>query len=482
MNLYISIKNKMNRYFNEKSSVEKSDWLFLGSLVVICCFLFYQSYDMPITIRHSQKLLELILKARPQHFYGEVYDAAMSGYYFNDPSVVHAANYSFLLYLIESIIISPLFIFENLFNISLSLSFYVFYTKIIMVFFTIASALILKKIGLKFNLGVQRSNWLAFAFISSPIILFGSTTFGQFDMISIFFLLIALLKYFNKEYYKFCGYIAIAINIKPFAVLTLLVLIILIEKRFFQIIKYLLSGVSLLLIENFIFSFSQGKAETVSGMATVYDFKGRVFASGFVTMANVSYIIVGMVIIISLAYMKKIKSDEELQVYGILFPLAMYTVFFGFILWHPQWLCIMVPFVSLATFSFANFKLNMYLEIAWGVGYILTSVLYFVNNVDTAMINQGLLSTITNVKIELSNPTFFTELFCNKFNIPISFYVSIFFGSMLMILLSKIPFQRKKLGLVDDKIEPITRGFMWGRMLVICIFLIPTFINYFSQF
>jgi len=482
MDLYLSVKGRFNNYFNERSSVKKSDWLLLGTIVAVCCLFFYQGYDLDITLRHSQKLLELIFQGRPQHFYGEVYQAAMSGFYYNDPTVGHAANYNFLLYLMLSIVIAPLFIIENLFSISISISFYALYTKIIIVFFSIASAFILKKIGLKFKLGEQRSNWLAFAFISSPVILFGSTTFGQLDIFSVFFLCLALLKYFNKEYYKFCGYMAIAIDLKLFAVLAFIVLILLIEKSFFQIIKYLLSGLSLLLLESFIFSFSEGKAATSLGMSAIYSFKDRIFASGFVSITNVSYIIVGMIIIVSLAYMKKVENDQEMQIYGVLFPLAMYAVFFGFILWHPQWLCIMVPFVTLATFSFPNFKIGMYLEIAWGLGYIITSALFFTNNVDTAMLNQGILSIITNFKIPEMNPTIFTSLFMDKLGLPNTLYTSIFFGSMLMILLSKISFKHKELKLVEDEIEPVTRGFMWSRMLVICIFLVPAFFSYLSQF
>lgn len=481
MKTYLSAKKKLNNYFLVMDDVKRSDYMLLGGILLICCLFFCQKYDLSITIKHSITMIEGFLKGRPQHFYGDVYQNAVSGYYLGEASAVNAANYSYLLYFALAIINLPLFLIEKLFRFSIPMYLYIQWAKIFIVLVILGTGYIMKQIGLKLNMSHQRSNWLAFAFISSPILLFGSTTFGQIDIFSIFFLCLAMLKYFEKDYYKFCAFMAIAIELKLFAILAFVVLIFLIEKRLLQIIKYLLCGLSLYLIETFIFSFSGGKKLTSIIMAATYNFKGRIFNSGIYVFHFVSFIMLGFIIILVLAYKKEIKTDDEHKAYGILFPLAMYTVLLGFIDWHPQWVCIIVPFVVLATFSFPNYRLSMYIEIALGAGYIIMSTIWYTNNVDADMINQGLLPVLTNFTLPASDPPFQYRLFVVMCGLPVSFYASIFFGALVMNLFTKIPFHQDKLVLADDISDPVSRSFIWTRMLTIFLFIVPTFAYYFYQ-
>lgn len=479
MGVYASVKKKTNNYFLEMSDVKKSDWFLLGGILLVCCFFFCQRFDLSITIKHSITMIECFLKGRPQHFYGDVYEKAISGYY-GSADAVNSANYTFLLYFVLAIVNLPLFMIEKLLGASISMHIYILWNKAFILLVTLGTSYIIKKIGLKLNMSEERSKWMAFAFLSSPILLLGSTSFGQLDIFSIFFVCLAMLEYFDKKYYKFCIYMAIAIELKVFAILVLAVLIILVEKRLFQIIKYMLCGISIWLIDTLIFSFSGGKKLTSMAMS-VYGFKDRIFQYGFNSFNFVSFLIVGLIIVIVLAYKKDIKSDTEHIVYGILFPLAMYTIFFGFVYWHPQWLCIMVPFITLAVFSLPNFKLSMYIEIALGASYIILTNLMWTNNVDADMINHGLLAALTNFTTSSAEPTVHTLIFVVKTGLPVSFYSSVLFAALMMNLFVKIPSHQQELILADDTSEPVSRGFMWSRMATIFIFIIPTFINYLSQ-
>jgi len=129
-------------------------------------------------------MIKSILEGKPHHFYGIVYENAIAGNYLGDASALHSANYTFLVYLVLAVINLPLYIIEKIGQFSFDKYIYIQWAKIFIVLATFITGQVMKKIGLKLGMSHKRSNWQAFAFVSSPILLFGSMAFGQTDIFS----------------------------------------------------------------------------------------------------------------------------------------------------------------------------------------------------------------------------------------------------------------------------------------------------------
>lgn len=464
------------------STVSKIDWFLVGCVIVISALFFNQGFDMRITVLHSFTLIDSFFDGTVFSFYDTVYDYALSGYYLGQADLLNAANYSFLLYLILALINLPLYLFEWLTNLSIPMTLYIMFDKVFIVAASVATMRVVKNIGLTMKMSDQRASWLAFALLSSPILMYGNIVFGQFDIFAVYFMSLALLRYLNKEYTKFCLLMALAIDIKVFGVLAMIVLILLIEKRILHILKFFLLGMSVPLLEKFIFSFSEGKQLTDSAMASLYQFKDRVFQAGIQSFGFISFIVVGLIVIMVLAYMKNIESEDDFHRSTILYPLAMYVVFFSFILYHPQWLVVMIPFTTLGMFLFKNTKAHLILDIALGATFISSSTLLFVNNTDAAMINSGIIPLVTGY-IYNNEYSIFQTVFIHKLGLPVTAYYSAFVAMLFAVLLTKINFNQKGKQLVaKDESDPINRGIMWVRLGVILIYILPSLAIYFREF
>ncbi len=462
------IKNTYQKFSNMESP-NIFDWTLFFALMLFC-YITYNHGDILVTSTHGRDLVECILKG---DFFG-FYDYTES-----------KAVYAITVYIIFAIWSIPVFIIYNILGIPMwGVSEYfdipyeiLMWYKLLPTIFYFAIALVLYKIVLEIKKEKKYAKWALYLFVTSPIAMFSQFIFGQYDSIGLFFTVVALYFFIKKKYYLFSAFVSVAITFKMFALFFFIPLILLVEKRILHLIKYGLIGLSGTVISRLLFIGSVGYGETRGFSNNIVP---RLFSTGITTnLGTISLFTVAMMAICVVAYNKTIDSDDEYYSYSIYIPFFVYASMFMFILWHPQWVLFMIPFMTLAFFLNTNSNSALILHTAMGVGYIANVVLWFHGNVDTNMISFGILPKIypTNQYDSIS------ELFTMDGILGNNFYFSLFAGTLAILTVMYMPTKEHihKYNITDNKHFDIgNRGFVWVRMLTLMLFIVPTMLTYFK--
>jgi hypothetical protein len=460
----------------KSNTPKKIDWLMFWIISFISVFLFSQNFDLTITAQHSLSLIDAVTKGQFFHFYGYVYHIALAGGY-GTKSVKDAAFYSIVLYGTFSVWNLPMWIFSKVTGISISAFAFMMWDKILIFIVFLICAYIFYKLGIELKMSANRSKWMAFVFLTSPVIMFGALIFAQYDLFSVVFTLLALLMYLRKKPYQFAMLMALAICYKDFAVLLFVPLILLTEKRMLHIIKYLLIGMSLFLLQNIVFHFDPYYSITQKALSQMYGFEDRIFANGLSTGFGTAFFLgIGMIFLCVFAYIKHIKDDVELAQYATYIPLVAYGIFFSFLLWHPPWVVVMIPFLIICAFMNRDFKLSMFLEIAMSFGYLIVSFMIWPNNVDQNMVNGGFLPKIFGFTYD--NHITLGRL-AAKTGLSANVFFTVFMSAVLVNLILKYPGFHKAKDDTESTVFLPERSVLWVRALTVFVFIAPTLALYF---
>lgn len=464
-----------NRLFSRSEKPKIVDWLLFIVICLISFLLFCQGGDLNITAQHSVILLDATIHGQFFHFYTYVYDLVSKG------GSSSPAYYSVFLYGTFSIWNLPLWLFSKITGIAINSFVLMMWSKTLILVCTLYSGYLVYKIGLTLKMAINKSKWMMFVYLTSPILMFGTVIFGQYDIFGVVATLLGILMFLKKKPYQFAMFMALAISYKNFAALIFIPLILLTEKSVFHIIKYYAIGFSLFLLQNIVFFLSDpGYVKVQVEGESTYGFFHSVFTYGLPSGYGVSsYIGITFMILCAFAYRKNIKNAFELGQYTIYIPLVIYGVFFAFLGWHPQWVVILVPYMVIAAFNCKDFKLSMFIDIAMSIGYMLMSMIKYVDNVDQNMINAGILPKLFHVSYD--NSVTFADI-ATKAHIPYELLITLFVGAIFVNIIIKFPGLNKNTNVNELKEETTfvpERSVLWVRALSIFIFILPTLVLYF---
>lgn len=375
--------------------IGKMDMVFVISAMFFCCTLFNQGGDMSITIKHSRDLISLIKSGDFLEFYTIVLDKALSGGY-GIESIQVSANYNIVLYLLLAIGILPFVMIYKLLGVQYTETGILLWVNLLLTIAVVYSGFLLYKIALDMKMKENRAKMTGYLYLSSILLIFSTVGFSQLDIFYILIMLWALRKYLNYEYVKFSLFMSVAIMLKSFPIIIFVPLILVVEKRLLHIIKYLLLGVSSTLVYGLIFGNNYGYAVTKEELGELYNFAGRLFASGTpVGIGNCAFYIVIVVCLCVWIFGKECKK-EDVWKYVIIIPTVLFGTFMIFVGWHPQWLAVLAPFLALALGTITKNRELLYCE--WGIGvmYCIVSMWTYQKNVDVYMVNHGVLPMFTN--------------------------------------------------------------------------------------
>jgi len=273
----------------------------------------------------------------------------------------------------------------------------IIWAKLLLIFVFALSVLLVSRIArLIHPNNVSRQALATWAFALSPFAIFAFGIFSQYDILGVFFTLWAFYMLLQKKMTKFAILIGIALTFKFFAALLVLPLMLLGSKKFFELIKLgLIASAPLLLqlsafwsndaFRNQIFSLVSGKA---GGAATSYW----------------TYVAVAVYLLMCLAAWLSDRWRGSFEQKAVLFTLASYGLMFLIVIWHPQWLIILTPFLALmvSMISFARTWI-LWESVAFFafVGFVVS---YWKYNVDGLMIERGALANLfPNPKLLISD-------------------------------------------------------------------------------
>ena len=257
--------------------------------------------------------------------------------------------------------------------------------KFLPVILYFATAQLMYRIGMKLGFGEKKSLLCKFAFLVFPMGVFSQFIFSQYDIFTVFFMVLGLYLYLEGKMWQFALAFGMAATFKYHAVLYFLVLILLREKKIRNLLRYAVIMAVPLMVEILPNLGSEAFRRNVFGFGAL-DYVKKPFALGFFSGINLLAAVAAFVLV--WAYQKKVEEEETLASWAIFFCVAVSFAIFGFSTWNPQWILLMAPFLVLNIFMNQNGNLLLMITNIFMVAmYIFCSQ----SMVDERVLNGGIL-------------------------------------------------------------------------------------------
>jgi hypothetical protein len=467
---------------------------------LICLFLFlsFNNIDISITAVQGNSLLEMVSRGMN----------ILDFYDYNQGQASYLLPY-YILFGIWSIPVKFIYMIIGLKPIDNNISeairiigFTLWWYKLLPTLFYICSTLVINKICIHLNFDKNKAQWISFIFFIFPMGTFSQFIFGQYDSIGIFFELIMIYYFLERKVLKASIFCMIAITFKTFPVFIYIPILLLFEKKIWKIIGYTGIVFSAWLFFNLLFMGSSVGDSFESG------FRDRLLAVGVNTYFGVvSFLVLIFVFSCVFAYFINIKSKDELTIkkYIMYIPLFIYSSFFSFVLFHPQWILILVPYLVINIFLNKNTKYMMFITIGASIGFLFTvfSVPNWFQNVDACMINLGIFPKIygfyNGIEANLVNSGIWPTIYGFAGNgegfkslnrivsfsglIPYNVYFTLFVGMLFANLILSFPNEKNILKNKDTIQLPFKAGrdVVWINGLIVLLFTIPSLLLFYSQ-
>ncbi len=334
--------------------------------------------------------------------------------------------------------------------------------KLLPVLFYVACGYLVYLIALEIGFNKNVSKAVMITFYTTPIAVFSQFIFGQYDSITLFFMLLGIYHYFKDNNKGFVLSFAIALTFKYFALLVFLPLLMLKIKDIWKIIFNCVGVVSFYLIETLIYVGSDSYGSVTEFGAVDYVFKTTIY-TGFY---NVSLVVIVVGVVSAFAYFKQISSKKELVEWAFYLSNLIMFAFFGLCPWHPQWLLLMVPFLVIGAFINRETKIYLILDIALFLLEMMYVANYWTDHVDQALLRLGVWG-------KYIGGTIGTGLMMKDIYIihDLDLIGSLFVGILLIMALFKHPRYNK-----EEFSDDINETAGWIRTRFLCgmaLFLLP---------
>ncbi|MCM1244889.1 MAG: hypothetical protein NC293_04495 [Roseburia sp.] len=477
------IKNKIYHWNEGSSGPSKYDMIAaLVIVLLISCFFCFLK-DFKLTVMQSLTFDSCVFNGKVHKFYSIVNAQALSGYYDSvwENSLSAGANYSIINYATLGIICLPLYVIEKIAKITVP---FVLYETIVKAVFVVATLYMTKLIGdicSLISMDGTRSKWVRFAFLSSPILWYSCLMISQMDIFSLLFLMLGIrasikgMKWFELLFY------ALAVFYKPFALIAIIPILLLKEKRIIYIFRDVLITLAGLLFQNVVYHFDSGYARVQDYMGELYNFSERFFSSGIVTTrnvytANAGFFVISFVIICVIAYSIR-KFDYHLM---FALPFAAWCAFVVFVQWHPNWLVFMIPFAVITLGYSYRIKLMCAIECVFTIFFLLVNSLGWLFNYDNDLINGGILPQIFGFHSDGGEFGTIRPILTDKLSaIPVDFYISVLSAAAISMVVTVVMdiYRRRKEISYDINEAKFERGIMWLRSLPMLCFIVYSLVS-----
>ncbi len=388
-------------------------------------------------------------------------------YEYNKPLFIQN-NYLISTYLIYALWNIPVVIFNPEIDV-LNPGAWIFWYKGLTAIFYFLNAIQLRKMALKLGLSSQNAVLAVLFWVSCPIAFFSNFIFGQNDVFTMFFMLVAINMLIDRRVFWFTFYISISITFKYFPIFIYIPLLLAVEKNLWRITKNMILLFIPMLIEVAIFIGSPAFFEGVFGFSVAHNF----FAFGLfnIDIISINPYILFWTIIVLYSYFILNEKLNNLNNNLIYLVLTILIGFFFFSYWHPQWMILITPFAVLTTMLHKNRKLFWIIDVFKMLFFVAFVVTKWPQNVDSFLLNLGVLPG--SISVGGSNLLMSDIFILGKHEV----FLSLFLGTLVFELLLKNP-GLAKLELVQPIINE-RKLLMIRFILGISIFVIPALISFY---
>ncbi|MDD5356207.1 MAG: hypothetical protein PHY56_06710 [Candidatus Omnitrophica bacterium] len=267
----------------------------------------------------------------------------------------------------------------------------IFWYKFLTTLFLAAASFFMYKIGRTIGLSSQNSKLLTILWLSSPILFFGQFIFGQIDIFTIFFALAGLYYLLQKRIMLFILFFSISFTFKYFTFFMFLPLLLLVEKKPLKLVGYLFLAFLPVALEVL---FYINSPEFVSGVIGFTGAAPRLFQAYLSVFQGINiylfpflwFVICGVCFYIDLSKDKLVFYQVSLYI-----CLTVLCLLFMLILWGPQWITILTPFLAVNLFMNKRIKYFLLLDFIMMFAFVGYTVSVFQMNVDQQLFGCGVL-------------------------------------------------------------------------------------------
>lgn len=262
----------------------------------------------------------------------------------------------------------------------------ILWAKLLLVIFFVISVFLVYKIAkLIHPENLSRQSVAVWSYSLSPFALFSFAVFSQYDIIGIVFTLAAIYMFLQRKLLPFSVIIGFALSFKFFAALLVVPLLFLATKNVGKIILYGVISLAPVAAQFMLYWSNEAFRDRIFTQVTSK--AGGAATSWEAYLAIAVYLLVCFLAIFS----ERWRGTFEQKT--ILVALASYGFLLASVVWHPQWVLILTPFIALMN----SFMRRPYLWLIWEslafiafIGFVVT---FFQGNVDGVMIERGVLGS-----------------------------------------------------------------------------------------
>ncbi len=320
----------------------------------------------------------------------------------------------------------------------------------------------------EFGLGLKRSYFGAFLFLSSMYTVFITTVQSQLEIVILFLMLLGIYYYIKDDMKKFVLFFALSVPLKMVSIFVFIPLLLLKQKNILKIILSVLVSVSLLAVGKIVYASSAAYA-MLSGTNSKFSLGGLSYMLIQIGTRRLSVFAFAFICLCILCFAKKLENKAEsiyLTSYVSLLATGALTILFPC---SSYWLALIVPFMVMVTM--ANKKslcVNMMLDVGISVGwmvYCFTSAAAFTNLVRTGrefLLMKAFAPTQGEEYTYKGVGDFLISHDLDQYTI---LFYALMIACFAMFCIINFPYKKQEIG----NEQPIDRAAIWIRLLaVIC--------------
>lgn len=355
--------------------------LLTGIVFSSTCFL-----DIIITTRHGI------------NFWHTLFDGQLSKYYSYNLGLKYLPGYDFsinavyniLEYVVFAIWDFPLWIYEAVTgNDAMGNALLIFYAKGIVLLFGAGCVYSVKRICLSLGRNEIIGN-AVIMLLTSTIILSTVISMGQYDIISLFFILMGVDFYIKKNNKLFILFFALAIPLKLFALLFFVPLLVLREKKIRKILGAIIASCSLYGFSAVIFILCDYNGVSASSSESLLK---KMFVNNVdLSLEPVSVFVVFIVGIVIWCYLHDEKDENKIEPLRICLMVSAFAIILPA---HPQWLIYSVPFLCILCCSMESNKgAYLFLETIFEASAMLAHLVFYSNVCSANIVDVSWVGTV----------------------------------------------------------------------------------------
>lgn len=367
--------------WKEIDNWKKTGYILTAILLFIFFIVFLYS-DIIVTYRHSIAFLEHLFSGKFFEFYEYTLSHKHSGY---------PADYFLLIYIIFGVWNLPMWILTKIIG-SIPESIALLWCKCIVLVFTWGTMKIIKKILAE--IACEDIEFTSFSIMSSLCFAIPIFATGQYDIISMFFILLGIYQCLKDDAisWKVMIIFAVAMPIKMFSVFPYILLVFLKEKRILYIIRDIFVSMLGCVVCALPFINQSAYYEAMSYNEVGVKALLRNTVSGGI--AEIPVTLVAFFALCVVAYVLKPKGKRMLGKYTIWLNALFFVFFFIFTEAHPYWSVLLLPFLIMCINNKEHLYISIVLEMVASVClFVVQAYRYnwvYCSNTMTSLVAKGI--------------------------------------------------------------------------------------------